>query len=103
VVSTSASGTASLACPQGFVWREASPADHVCVTPQQRMLTRLQNAAGAARVSQTDHTYGPATCVQGYVWREAFTGDAVCVTPQERDAAAAQNASAPAQIPAPSQ
>jgi hypothetical protein len=95
---TPALPNAGLACPQGFVWREASPADHVCVTPEQRMETRLENAAGPARVSQTDHTYGPNTCVQGYVWREAFTGDAVCVTPLQRAAAKQQNSVAPEQI-----
>jgi hypothetical protein len=62
------------------------------------METRLENAAGPARVSQTDHTYGPNTCVQGYVWREAFTGDAVCVTPLQRAAAKQQNSVAPEQI-----
>jgi hypothetical protein len=90
--------SAGLSCPQGFVWREASPTDHVCVTPEQRTETRLENAAGPSRVSHTDHTYGPQTCVQGYVWRAAFTGDAVCVTPLQRDAANQQNNVAPAQI-----
>jgi hypothetical protein len=92
-------GVSSLVCPQGYVWREASPRDHVCVTPLQRRITAQQNAAAAARVSQTDTTYGPNTCVAGYVWREAFVRDVVCVTPAERDAALTENANAPPQIP----
>ena len=31
-------------CRQGFVWREVVPADHVCVTPQVRDETRLENS-----------------------------------------------------------
>jgi hypothetical protein len=92
-------GKPSLVCPQGYVWREASPSDHVCVTPLQRMRAAAQNAAAAAHVNQTDHTYGPKTCVSGYVWREAYVGDVVCVMPAERDAAKNENAQAPPQIP----
>jgi hypothetical protein len=31
-------------CRQGYVWREATPSDHVCVTPQVRAQTRADNA-----------------------------------------------------------
>lgn len=92
-------GKPSLVCPKGFVWREASSSDHVCVTPLQRTRAAAQNAAAATHVDQTDHTYGPNTCVSGYVWREAYVGDVVCVTPAERDAAKKENAQAPPQIP----
>jgi hypothetical protein len=88
----------TLACPAGFVWRQATASDHVCVTPDQRALTAQQNAMAASRLSQTDHTYGPNTCAPGFVWRAAYDGDAVCVTPAERSAAAAENANAPAPI-----
>jgi hypothetical protein len=92
-------GKPSLVCPPGYVWREASPSDHVCVTPEQRMRAAAQNAAAATHVNRTDPAFGPKTCVSGYVWREAYAGDVVCVTPAERDAAKNQNAQAPPQIP----
>jgi hypothetical protein len=92
-------GKPNLVCPQGYVWREASPSDHVCVTPLERSRAAAQNAAAAAHVSQTDQTYGPNTCVSGYVWRDAYVGDVVCVTPAERDASRNENAQAPPQIP----
>jgi hypothetical protein len=92
-------GKPSLVCPQGYVWREASPSDHVCVSPAQRTRAAAQNATAAARVNQTDQTSGPNTCVSGYVWREAYAGDVVCVTPAERAAARSENAQAPPQIP----
>jgi hypothetical protein len=37
------------ACKPGFVWREAVPSDHVCVTPAARQQTAEDNAAGASR------------------------------------------------------
>ncbi|WP_237109521.1 hypothetical protein, partial [Nonomuraea sp. MG754425] len=30
-------------CLAGFVWREARPADHVCVTPKVRERTAVEN------------------------------------------------------------
>lgn len=92
-------GKPSLVCPQGYVWREASPSDHVCVTPLQRTRAAAQNTAAAAHVNQMDSSFGPNTCVSGYVWREAYVGDVVCVRPAERDAAKNENAQAPPQIP----
>jgi hypothetical protein len=32
-------------CRQGYVWREASPGDHVCVKPETRDQARADNAA----------------------------------------------------------
>jgi hypothetical protein len=81
-------------CAQGFVWREAVPSDHVCVTPQVRDQTRTENAQAASRRNPTGGPYGPDTCAQGYVWREAFQGDHVCVVPESRGQAAQDNASA---------
>lgn len=81
-------------CIAGFVWREASGSDHVCVVPTSRNGARLDNAASASRVSRTDHTFGPNTCVQGFVWREAFLNDFVCVTPQTRDRTRLENSNA---------
>jgi hypothetical protein len=70
-------------CASGYVWREARPVDHVCVTPESRALVRQENSRAAQR--WTVGAYGPHTCIQGYVWREAFKGDDVCVTPERRD------------------
>ena len=78
-------------CSSGFVWREASTSDHVCVTPLQRTRTANENAAGPGHINVTDRTNGAYTCVRGYLWREAFAGDDVCVTPRQRRAAAAEN------------
>ena len=78
-------------CIQGFVWREARPADHVCVSVAVREQTRSDNAQAAARRSPTGGPYGPDTCLSGFVWREAFPGDHVCVTPQTRAQAAQDN------------
>jgi len=78
-------------CIQGFVWREAVPSDHVCVTPQVRQQTRSDNSQADVRRSPTGGPYGPDTCIQGFVWREAFPGDHVCVTPQTRAQAAQDN------------
>jgi hypothetical protein len=79
-------------CLQGFVWREAGPADHVCVTPAVREQARQDNAAAASR--RTPGAYGPDTCKAGFVWREAFGGDHVCVVPTVRTQAQSDNAAA---------
>jgi len=82
-------------CAQGYVWREAIPSDHVCVTPQVRQQTADDNAQAASR-RVPNGVYGSNTCVPGYVWREAFQGDAVCVTPQIRQQTRDDNAQADA-------
>jgi hypothetical protein len=76
-------------CASGYVWREARPADHVCVTPESRALVRQENSRAQQR--WTVGAYGPHTCIQGYVWREAFQGDDVCVTPERRDQVREEN------------
>lgn len=81
-------------CIPGFVWREAGPADFVCVEPSQRDQARSDNAAAASRVDPNG-AFGPATCVSGFVWREAFPGDVVCVEPQVRSQVANDNRIAP--------
>jgi hypothetical protein len=78
----------------GFVWREAAPIDHVCVTPATRAQTAYDNSQAAARRSPTGGAYGPDTCLTGYVWRDAFSGDHVCVTGVTREQAQADNARA---------
>ena len=81
-------------CINGYVWREATPDDHVCVVPAVRAATRRDNAQAPYRVSATIHHSGPDTCRNGYVWREALPTDHVCVLPQVRDQARADNAAA---------
>ena len=81
-------------CIQGYVWREAQPSDHVCVTPPIRDATAQQNAAAARNVEPGGGAYGLATCKQTFVWRNAFDGDVVCVSVGIRDQAANDNAAA---------
>jgi hypothetical protein len=76
-------------CASGYVWREARPTDHVCVTPESRSLVKQENSRAQQR--WTAGAYGPHTCTQGYVWREAFKGDDVCVTPERRDQVREEN------------
>ena len=70
-----------LTCLDGFVWRQATPRDHVCVTPEVAAQTAGDNALASTRRSATSSTFGPDLCVAGFVWREALPGDRVCVTP----------------------
>ncbi|WP_433423539.1 hypothetical protein ACQP1V_15995 [Microtetraspora malaysiensis] len=92
----SAADYGSDTCAQGYVWREARPSDHVCVTPAVRTQTAQDNAVKASR--WTNGAYGPHTCVTGYVWREAFSGDDVCVTPAVRNQVRADNADAAGRV-----
>jgi hypothetical protein len=70
-----------LTCLDGYVWRQATPRDRVCVAPAVRAQTARDNALAASRAGATPGTFGPDLCVSGYVWREAVPGDHVCVTP----------------------
>ena len=85
-------------CKQGYVWRGATPNDHVCVTPQTRDETAQENAQGPALKDPKGGAYGPETCLQGFVWRDAVPNDTVCVVPASRDRAAADNAAAPSRL-----
>jgi hypothetical protein len=78
-------------CLSGYVWRAATPADRVCVTPATRDQTARDNSLAASRRSRTGGPYGPDTCISGYVWREAVVNDRVCVTPAVREQAARDN------------
>ena len=81
-------------CLGGFVWRGATPADHVCVSPLVRDATRADNQQAAARRNPGGGAYGPDTCKVGFVWRGATPSDHVCVTGQTRAAVQADNAAA---------
>jgi Trypsin len=85
--------TPKAACRPGFVWREARPADLVCVAPAERARTARENAEAAGNTDPKG-AYGPTSCRAGYVWREAFSGDAVCVKPQVRKLVKQENAAA---------
>ncbi len=78
-------------CKPGFVYRDASPTDKVCVPPASHTQALADNAAAASRKLLQ---YGPDTCISGYVWREAWSGDHVCVTGATRNQVAADNAAA---------
>jgi hypothetical protein len=84
-------------CLDGYVWREATPADLVCVTGAVRSQAASDNRQAAARRSPTGGAFGPDTCVSGYVWREAVADDHVCVTVATRSRTRAENARGPAQ------
>ena len=85
-------------CRQGYVWREATPGDHVCVSPATRQQARAENSLAASRINQVDHSYGPDTCQGGFVWRETSPSDHVCVSPTVRDQARSDNAAGPDRV-----
>jgi|SRR5215216_283056 len=86
-------GGGSRTCRTGYVWREAFPADDVCVTPETRSQAAYDNSQAYAR-RDPGGAYGPDTCIPGFVWREAGPGDHVCVTPDTRAKAAEDNSQA---------
>ncbi|WP_432923062.1 hypothetical protein ACQPZZ_25840 [Microbispora sp. CA-135349] len=76
-------------CLEGYVWREARPSDHVCVSPQERAQVQKDNAIKESRwVSGAN---GPHTCTDDFEWRNAFPGDDVCVFGKERIDVEVQN------------
>ena len=82
----SAASAQSEACQKAYVWREATPADHICVAPSARAQAAADNSA-AIKHTRADG----GACVNGYVWREATSADHVCVTPQSRAQALSDN------------
>lgn len=78
-------------CLEGYVWREAYPHDHVCVTPIVRDQAAADNRLAAARREAQGGAFGPDTCKPGFVWREAWADDHVCVTPEVREQTARDN------------
>ncbi|MFF9221076.1 hypothetical protein [Streptomyces viridosporus] len=76
-------------CKQGYVWREATPNDYVCVHPSQRTQARNDNAHATERWLP-----GTYICKQGYVWRETQPNDYVCVLPSVRTQVRYDNAHA---------
>jgi hypothetical protein len=84
-------------CISGYVWREAFPGDHVCVTPQTRAQAAYDNRHAIERYdpeSLVNAISGGETCLAPYVPREAGPGDEVCVTPETRAQAQYDNGQA---------
>jgi len=78
-------------CIDSYVWREAFPGDHVCVTPDIREHAATDNQLADSRREPQGGAYGPDTCRPGFVWREAGPEDRVCVTPEARSQTALDN------------
>lgn len=74
------SAAQSDACNQGYFWRMAFAADHLCVTAATRDQVAADNAAAAERRAPG----GGDSCNRGFVWRMANPQDHVCVTPLTR-------------------
>lgn len=85
-------------CIEGYVWREATPNDYVCVTPEVREQVQRDNAQAHNRKQPGGGAYGLDTCIQGYVWREATPVDHVCVLPEIREQAKRDNSQAQARF-----
>jgi hypothetical protein len=83
--------TPTTICKSGYVWREATPDDGVCVTRFVWKRTRIENRQAAQLREPNGGAYGPDTCKQGYVWRETIPSDRVCVLPRIRAEAAEDN------------
>lgn len=83
-------------CLDGYVWRQATPKDLVCVTSVTRSQVVADNAQAVARRNPAGGPFGPDTCVSGYVWREAASNDHVCVTTAIRSQTRADNTRASA-------
>jgi hypothetical protein len=78
-------------CAEGFVWREATAADKVCVTRRRREAVARANASGTQM----------GTCPEGQVHRLAAEprlgvarADLICVSPAERNLVREENAAA---------
>lgn len=78
-------------CIAGYVWREAVPDDHVCVTVEMRQQVAEDNALAESRKDPAG-AYGPDSCIAGYVWRIAIPEDLVCVTVEMRQQVVDDNA-----------
>ena len=97
-------------CRQGYVWREAFPGDHVCVTPETRQQAFYDNYYAAARRQPGGGAVRTGHLPPGLRLARGVPGDHVCVTPDTRARAAADNrqaaarraeAAAPVPVPAP--
>ena len=94
-------------CVSGYVWREATPDDLVCVSPDERDV-QIPNDE-QQHEARTRRRFDPSSCplnnpksrkcyvtecAPPFVWRSATPGDKVCVTPERAQQVAADNAAA---------
>jgi hypothetical protein len=82
------------ACQKGYVWRMATPDDHVCVTPQVRAQAQRENKLATSRATAP----GATTCKTGFVLRAANTNDKVCGTAQSNAQAQKDNAASASRL-----
>jgi hypothetical protein len=80
-------------CLYGYVWREATPADHVCVTSARRDTVAYENQLSPL-LKNPSGPFGPESCKDGWVWREATASDRACVTSQSWTMVHNENATA---------
>ena len=85
-------------CIAGYVWRQAIPDDHVCVSVQTHEQVLQDNMLAGSRRNPSGGPYGPDTCLTGFVWREAFQDDHVCVTAETRSRVVQDNRQGPDRI-----
>jgi hypothetical protein len=85
-------------CIAGYVWREATSDDHVCVSVQTHEQTLQDNMLAGSRRDPRGGPYGADTCLSGFVWRDSFEGDHVCVTPETRSRAVEDNREGPNRV-----
>ena len=78
-------------CIPAYVWREAVPDDHVCVTSKTHLQTLEDNMLAGQRRDPKGGPFGANTCQSGFVFRDAFDGDQVCVTVETRTNVALDN------------
>ncbi len=97
-VTATATATQSDKCRSPYVWRLATPDDHVCVTQATHEKTLQDNSLAPSRRDTKGGGYGADTCLTGYVWRDSFEGDHICVEPATRDQTAADNRAAASRI-----
>jgi hypothetical protein len=69
-------------CIPGYVWRQATPEDRVCVTMPTHEKTLEDNMQAGSRRDPRGGPHGADTCLTGFVWREVFIGDHICVLPE---------------------
>lgn len=102
-------------CKSGFVWRDAVPGDHICVTPERRQKVAADLATGRTRMQQQQNrvamdvvgacgsdtvtafeqscAWQPPKCLEPFVPRE-IPGEnvLVCVDQKEADLIKQENA-----------
>lgn len=78
-------------CIDGYVWREITFTDHVCVTPETREVHKIRSAEDLHR--DLNHPELPI-CQEGYVPHLFVAQDVACITPQQLQQIADDNAQA---------